>query len=243
MTEKAIALVTGASSGLGAEFCRQLAGRCRKVIMVGRRRELLDEVSDSLQVQGLETVVIAQDLTTELGLTEVVEKIRQQGPVTILINNAGFGTNGPFMDADFELQQKMVDLHISATLRLTRAVIPYMKEAGGGSIVNVSSLGSFFPMKDIAVYVASKAFLNTFSEAIQKEVSGDNIRIQCLCPGFTHTDFHGRDEFTNFDKNSIPADMWQSTADVVAESLQALDAGEPVVFIPGEHNRAMVAGR
>ncbi|WP_372810141.1 SDR family NAD(P)-dependent oxidoreductase [Litorivivens sp.] len=243
MTDKAIALVTGASSGLGAEFCRQLAERCRKIILVGRRRALLEDVASSLREKGLETVVVAEDLTTELGLTEVVEKIRQQGPVTILVNNAGFGTNGPFVDTDLALQQKMVDLHISATLRLSRAVIPYMKEAGGGSIINLSSLGAFFPMKDIAVYVASKAFLNTFSESLQKEVARDNIRVQSLCPGFTHTDFHGRDEFDNFDKNSIPAEMWMTSEAVVTESLQALDAGEQVVFIAGEQNRAMVAGR
>nr|WP_246387013.1 SDR family NAD(P)-dependent oxidoreductase [Litorivivens lipolytica] len=233
-------MVTGASSGLGAEFCRQLAPRCRKMILVGRRRELLDEVAASLQAQGLETVVIAEDLTTELGVTEVVEKIRQQGPVTILVNNAGFGTYGSFVETDFDLQQKMVDLHISTTLRLTRAVIPFMKEAGGGAIINLSSLGAFFHMKDCAVYGASKLFLNSFSESLQQEVASDNIRLQALCPGFTHTDFHGRDEFTGFDKSATPESMWMSVDAVVSESLQALDDGGPVVFVAGENNRALV---
>ena len=242
MTEKAIALVTGASSGLGAEFCRQLAPRCRKMILVGRRHALLEELAGTLQGQGLETVIVTQDLTTELGMTEVVEKIRQQGPVTLLVNNAGFGTHGAFIETDFDLQQKMVDLHISATLRLTRAVIPYMQEAGGGAIINLSSMASFFPMKDVAVYAASKVFLNSFSESLQKEVAGDNIRVQCLCPGFTHTDFHRREEFTDFDKASVPEAMWMTPEAVVEESLAALSDESRVVVVPGEQNRAMLKG-
>ena len=184
--------------------------------------------------------MIAEDLTTELGVTEVVEKIRQQGPVTILVNNAGYGTYGSFVDTDFDLQQKMVDLHISVTLRLTRAVIPFMKDAGGGSIINVSSLGAFFPMKECAVYAASKLFLNSFSESLQQDVGPDNIRVQCLCPGFTHTDFHARDEFTDFDKSRTPQEMWMTPEAVVAESLASLDAGGEVVFVAGEQNRALV---
>lgn len=237
-----IGLITGASSGLGAEFCRQLSDRCRKIILVGRRRDKLDAVAAELSATGVETVVVSADLATPLGLTEVVEKIRQQGPVQILVNNAGFGTLGSFVETDFDSQQAMVDLHISATLRLCRAVIPYMKEAGGGSIINLSSLAAFFPMRDVAVYAASKVFLNSFSESLQKEIAGDNIRVQCLCPGYTHTDFHGRDSFDGFEKSAVPEAMWMSADAVVTESLNMLDGGAKVVFIAGEQNRAMVAG-
>lgn len=240
MSEKIIGLITGASSGLGAQFCRQLTDRCRKMILVGRRREQLQAVAEELESSGIETVVVCADLTTPLGLTEVVEKIRQQGPVQILVNNAGFGTLGSFVDTDFDSQQGMVDLHISATLRLCRAVIPYMKEAGGGSIINLSSLASFFPMRDVAVYAASKVFLNSFSESLQKEVAADNIRIQCLCPGYTHTDFHGRDSFEGFEKSAVPESMWMSADAVVKESLAMLDGDGQVVFVAGEQNRALV---
>lgn len=242
MTEKAIALVTGASSGLGAEFCRQLIPRCRKIILVGRRQKELAAVAAELQGSGLETVVVSDDLTSELGLTRVVEKIRQEGPVGILINNAGFGTLGPFVETDFAAQQAMVDLHISATLRLCRAVIPYMEESGGGSIINVSSIASFFPMRDIAVYAASKAFLNSFSECLQKEVTNAGIRVQCLCPGYTHTDFHTREAFDSFDKSAVPEAMWMSAAEVVTESLAMLDGAGEVVFVAGDKNRALVSG-
>ncbi len=242
MSEKLIGLITGASSGLGAEFCRQLSDRCRKMILVGRRHDKLQGVADELKAAGVETVVVCADLATPLGLTEVVEKIRQQGPVQVLVNNAGFGTLGAFVDTDFDSQQAMVDLHISATLRLCRAVIPYMKDAGGGSIINLSSLASFFPMRDVAVYAASKVFLNSFSESLQKEVAADNIRVQCLCPGYTHTDFHDRDSFSGFEKSAVPEAMWMSSEAVVSESLAMLDGAGEVVFVAGEQNRAMIAG-
>ena len=243
MSDKIIGLVTGASSGLGAEFCRQLSDRCRKLILVGRRRDKLQAVAADLESRGVETVVVCADLATALGLTEVVEKIRQQGPVQLLVNNAGFGTLGSFVDTDFDSQQAMVDLHISATLRLCRAVIPYMKEAGGGSIINLSSLASFFPMPDVAVYAASKVFLNSFSESLQKEVKADSIRVQCLCPGYTHTDFHDRDSFTGFEKAAVPEAMWMSVEAVVSESLAMLDGEGRVVFVAGEQNRALVNQR
>lgn len=241
--EKAIGLVTGASSGLGAEFCRQLAPRCRKLILVARRREKLEALAGELRGQGVEPFVVVADLCDPLGVTEVVETIRQQGPVTFLVNNAGFGTLGSFTETDFDAQQAMVDLHISATLRLCRAVIPDMREAGGGSIINLSSLGSLFPMRDIAVYCASKVFLNAFSEALQQEEEKHGIRVQSLCPGYTHTEFHDRDSFEGFDKASVPDAMWMDAADAVRESLAALDAGEEVVFIPGESNRQLVGRR
>lgn len=242
MSEKMIGLITGASSGLGAEFCRQLADRCRKIILVGRRHDKLQAVADELNASGVETVVVCADLATPLGLTAVVEQIRQQGPVQVLVNNAGFGTLGSFVDTDFDSQQAMVDVHISATLRLCRAVIPYMTEAGGGSIINLSSLAAFFPMRDVAVYAASKVFLNSFSESLQKEVEADNIRVQCLCPGYTHTDFHDRDSFSGFEKSEVPEAMWMSAEAVVSESLAMLDGDGQVVFVAGEKNRALVAG-
>lgn len=241
MGKNTIGLVTGASSGLGAEFCRQLSERCRKLILVGRRQPELQAVAAELEAAGVETRLLIEDLTTRIGLTRVVETIRQQGPVTMLVNNAGFGTLGAFADQRLDSQQAMVDLHISATLALTRAVIPFMRDAGGGRIINVSSLGAFFPRRDIAVYAASKAFLNTFSEALAQEVTDDGIRIQCLCPGYTHTDFHDREDFAGFDKASVPASMWMSAAEVVAESLAMLEGEGRVVFVAGEHNRALLA--
>lgn len=237
---KEIALITGASSGIGAEFARQLAGRCKAMILVARREERLAELAAQLDDTGVEIHCLAVDLAEPLGVTRVVEAIRQKGPVTMLVNNAGFGTPGPFAEQDIASQQAMVAVHINATLALTRAAIPSMKEAGGGSIINVSSMSAFAPTAGVAVYAGSKAFLNLFSESLQQELRGDGIAVQCLCPGYTRTGFYGRDAFADFDLAQIPEQMWMNADEVVRDSLDALGSGQ-VVFIPGEGNRTAIA--
>ncbi len=236
-----IALITGASSGIGAEFARQLAPRCKSMILVARRADRLQALAAELAEQGVEAHCLAVDLADPVGVTRVVEAVRQKGPVTLLVNNAGFSTLGPFVEQSPESQQAMVAVHVSATMTLSRAVLPFMKEAGGGAIINVSSLVAFVAMPDVAVYCGTKAFLNSFSEALAQEVAGDNIRVQCLCPGYTRTEFHGRDSFAGFDATSVPEGMWMEPAEVVSESLAALDGGE-VVVVAGAGNRELVAG-
>ena len=181
---KTTALVTGASAGIGAEFCRQLAARCEVIIATGRRLSALETLRDEL-AGSAEVHCVAADLANREGRTRVIEALRQKGPVDYLVNNAGFSTLGPFENEDIDGQQAMVDVHVTATLALTRAAIPFMRELGGGAIINVSSLGSFGPVPMAAVYVASKAFLNVFSESLQKELADSGIRVQSLCPGFT----------------------------------------------------------
>ena len=170
---KTTALVTGASAGLGAEFCRQLAGRCDVIIAVARRGErlaqLAQELSDRAEVHSIEA-----DLNSVEGVARTMEALRQQGPVDYLVNNAGFGTFGVFPDLDIQGQRDMVGLHIDASITLCRAAIPFMRERGRGHIINVSSVGAFLPGPGIAVYGASKAFLNFFSLALQAEL--DRVR-------------------------------------------------------------------
>ena len=233
-SDKTCALVTGASAGIGAEFCRQLAERCDVIIAVGRRQELLDELAVSLQPQ-CEVHALAADLTTIEGQTRVIEALRQKGPVDYLINNAGFSTLGNFAELELEPQQAMVDLHITASLALCRAAIGFMREKGRGYVVNVSSLVSFSPIASVAVYGASKAFLNHYSEALQLELKDDGIKVQSLCPGYTRTDFHGRESMQGFDLGWVPEEHWMETQEVVAESLAAL-SGEQVVVVPGAGN-------
>lgn len=239
---KEIALITGATSGIGEAYCRALVGKVQKMILVGRREERLQQICGELKQQGVEASYVVADLQEPLGVTRVVEAVRQRGPITLLINNAGFGTLGPFVEQTIESQHAMIALHAGATISLCRAVIPYMKEASGGAIINVSSMASFFPMKDVAVYCGSKAFLNSFSEALQQEVADDGIRVQCLCPGYTRTEFHSRDSFAGFDPAEVPESMWMDSEQVVEESLAALAADDSsVVFVAGEGNRKMVA--
>ena len=234
---KKTALVTGASSGLGAEFCRQLARECEVVIAVARRGDRLQALAEELSGQA-EVHVVEADLCTIEGVARTVEAIRQQGPVDYLVNNAGFTTLGKFEDKLVEGQQEMVELHINTTLSLCRAAIPFMRELGGGCIINVSSLGAFLPARGLAVYGATKAFLNYYSQALQLELAGSGIRVQALCPGYTRTEFTSTGELADFDSSVIPDEYWMDAGPVVAASLEAL-AGEQVVVVPGELNLQM----
>ena len=236
---KTIALVTGASAGIGAEFCRQLAARCDVIIATGRRQERLQALADELAGQ-VEMHLLAVDLNTIEGRTRVIECLRQKGPVDYLINNAGLATVGSFAEVELESQQEMVDLHITATLALTRAALPFMIERGRGYIVNLSSTASFCGFATGMVYSASKAFLNVFSEGLQAEVAEHGIKVQSLCPGYTYSEFHDREGMTRsgFTREQIPQGLWMDAPEVVEMSLAALE-GDEIVVVTGEHNRAI----
>ncbi len=231
---KITALVTGASAGLGAEFCRQLADRCDVIIAVARRGERLAQLGEELAGR-VELHPVEADLNSVEGVARAMEALRQLGPVDYLVNNAGFGKLGFFPDLGIEGQRDMVGLHIDTTITLCRAAIPFMRERGGGHIINVSSVGAFLPGKGIAVYGASKAFLNFFSQALQAELEGTGIEVQALCPGYTHTEFHQALEAEGFSKSQVPEQMWMEAPEVVASSLAALGSGR-VLVVPGEGN-------
>ena len=231
---KVTALVTGASAGLGAEFCRQLAPLCDVIIAVARRKERLEALASDL-AGSVEVHCLEADLGTVAGVATTMEAIRQQGPVDYLVNNAGFSTFGHFDQLSIEGQREMVNLHVDACITLCRAAIPFMRELGGGKIINVSSMGTFIPSKGMAVYGASKAFLNYYSQALQAELAGSGIEVQALCPGFTRTEFHDSMAEDGFDRSRIPDQMWMNADAVVAASLAALGNGK-VLVVPGDDN-------
>ncbi|MDE0951509.1 MAG: SDR family oxidoreductase [Halioglobus sp.] len=231
---KVTALVTGASAGLGREFCRQLASRCDVIIAVARREDRLVALARDLAGTA-EVHCLEADLGSVEGVAKTMEAIRQQGPVDYLVNNAGFSTFGNFADLPIEGQRAMVNLHIDASITLCRAVIPFMRERGRGVVINVSSLGSFVPGKGMAVYGATKAFLNYYSLALQAELVGTGIEVQALCPGFTRTEFHDPMAENGFDRTRVPEQMWMAADTVVAASLAALGS-EQVLVVPGEDN-------
>ena len=232
-----IALITGASAGIGKAYAEHLAPRCKAMVLVGRDEAKLAALTEGLKQNGLTIYSLALDLSSSIGVARVMEAIRQKGPISLLINNAGFGTLGRFAEADLDEQQAMVNLHCNATLALSRAALPYMKEAGRGAVINVSSLGSFFPVKNSAVYGASKTFLNLFSQALQQEVKADGIRVQCLCPGYTRSDFSDRELLAELDSSKVPDELWMSAADVAAASIAHMDSSSEAVMCLTENNR------
>lgn len=214
-----VALVTGAASALGREYCRQLAGFCDRLIAVAGCSEPLQALAGELAARVVLVPVVA-DLSTVEGVTRVVEALRQQGPVDYLVNNNAEGAaRGDFGRGALDLSLRVVRLHIDATLELTRAALPFMRARGGGQIINVASVAAWLECRDTAVYGASMAFLVQFSQSLQEEVAADHIRVQCLCPEFVHSE--------------IP----QPVA-VVAASLAAL-AGDVVIVVPGAVNRQL----
>ena len=235
---KITALVTGASSGLGAEFCRQLAQRCDVIIAVARRGERLAALAEEL-ADCVELHVVVADLGSIEGVARTMEAMRQQGPVDYLVNNAGYSTFGQFADLPIDSQRGMVNLHVDTSITLCRAAVPFMRERGGGTIINVSSIGAFLPGKGLAVYGATKAFLNCYSQALQAELADTGIEVQALCPGYTRTDFQAPLVEAGFDSSRIPDEMWMNADEVVAASLAALGSGQ-VLVVPGEANQALV---
>jgi len=239
-TDVGAALITGASSGIGTTFARKLASQGFNLILVARRRERLEVLSNELSKQhGIKVDIIKADLSELEDIEKVSVNIKDRDDVEILINNAGFGTRGYFDLIPLEPQKDMIFVHDIAPVYLCRATLPKMIKKGRGVIINLSSIGAIVNLPQNAVYNASKAFLRVFSETLFSEVEDAGIKIQCLCPGFTRTEFHEVGDFEGFNMALIPEKTWMSSEEVVNFSLGAIN-GEEVTVIPGEHNSSLV---
>lgn len=228
-----VALITGASSGLGEAYARKLASQGYNLVLVARREERLSALSSELQANHpIKVEVLVADLTRERDIERVETKVSNLEHVDILINNAGFGTTGTFAEVDFDGQLGMITIYVVAPTRLIRAALPKIEK--GGSIINVASLGAFVKVPGNVTYCATKAYLVAFSETLQMELKEKGIRVQALCPGFTMTEFH--EKMGGFDRSVIPKFLWMTPEDVAKESLKALEKGK-VLCIPGLKNR------
>ena len=186
------ALITGASSGLGAEFARQLGGRCGAMVLAARRIGRLEELAAALVSRhpGLRVIVVEADLTLAEGRDAVMEACEDADLVPdLLVNNAGMGDYGEFADADPDKLLAMLRINIEALTMMTHAVLPAMIAAGRGDIIQVSSLASLLPIPDFAVYAATKAYVTSFSEALRIELQDCGVHVTALCPGPVHTEF------------------------------------------------------
>jgi len=231
------ALITGASSGIGEAYARLLASLGYDLIIVARRKDLLSSIATGLENKfGIKVTALEGDLCNEKDLSTVEEKVRGDANLSVLINNAGFGTLGPFAEVDIGKTLDMIALHVTAPTRLIKAALPGMLARGEGNIINVASVAPFLPVAGNVNYNGTKSYLIAFSECLQLEVREAGIRVQALCPGFTRTGFHSVAEFKDVDFSTIPAFMWMPADRVVKQSWQALRK-KNVVFIPGFINR------
>jgi hypothetical protein len=234
---RGLAVVTGATAGIGREFAEQLAGRGHDLLLVARDRDRLTEVAASLASRhGVETEAFAADLTRDDDVTRLADRIAASSRLVALVNNAGFGTRGRLAEADPGRQVAMVRLHTLAPMRLTQAALPVMLRNRAGAVVNVSSVASFVYSAGNANYCATKAYLTTFSEGLAAELAGTGVQVQALCPGFTRTEFHRR----MAEPDRLPWFAWLSAEAVVEHSLRCLDRGGPTVCIPGLRFRFLV---
>jgi short-subunit dehydrogenase len=232
---RATALITGASSGIGAAFAERLAHDQHNVILVARRRDRLETLAKRLRdAYGVAAEVIVADLTVSDQLQSVEKRIAEEPQLDMLVNNAGFGGYRAFTSLDAETAENLIRLQVTAVTRLTRAALPGMVSHGRGQIVNVSSRLAFssslaaptIPKR--AVYAATKAYVTVFTEILSTELAGTGVKVQALCPGVVSTEFH---ESMGLDPSRFPQSMVMKPEDVVQASLAGLRLGE-VVCIP-----------
>jgi len=230
------ALITGASAGIGKAYAHQLARAGYDLVLTARRETRLNEIRDSLQARHSVTVeVLPADLTSDDDLARLENYLADNG-VNMLINNAGFGTDGKFIEVDVGRHLDMIDVHLKATIRLTYAALPNMIKQRSGTIINVSSIAAFMTRGGSPNYSSTKAYLNVFSKNLQGEMRDFGIKVQALCPGFTYTEFHDTSDHHTFKRSDIPDILWMSADEVVTASLLALKSNR-VVVVPGYQNR------
>jgi hypothetical protein len=234
-----LALITGASSGIGATFARKLAARGYDLVLVARRKERLEEQARAIQaIHSVEAEILPADLTRDADLKAVEDRIAAAPNLEFLVNNAGFGIAGRFFSVPVDGQDQMHRLHILAPMRLMHAALQGMVARGRGNIVNVSSVSGFGQNPGSVGYSATKTWMSAFTEGIYMELKsiGSPVRVQALCPGFTITEFH---DAMSFDRKAIPAWMWMSADEIVDTSLRALDH-DRLFVIPGWRYRVLV---
>ncbi len=230
----ASALVTGASSGIGEVMARELAAAGVAVVVVARRADRLQAIADDFD----DVEVLVADLLTKKGQRAVVARIADvQHPVDLVVNNAGFGSNGDFVQLDPDRLAHEVELNVAALTRLSHAALTAMIPRGRGWLLNVSSVASFQPAPRLAVYAATKAYVTSLTESLHEEARGTGVHVTALCPGLTKTEFQ-RVSNTEQYADSFPGFAWTSPDQVVRTGLADVIA-DRALSVPGVQYKAM----
>ncbi len=225
--------MTGASSGIGEAIARSLAARgVPRLVLVARRRDRLDALADALaEAHGTTCEVLVADLADPDDLSTVEARCAApDDPVDLLVNNAGFGTSGRFVELPVDGEEEEIRVNVVAPMRLSNAVLPGMVARGRGAVMNVSSMGCYSPAPGNATYAATKAFLTSFSEAVFEELRGTGVTMTAVCPGFTRTEFHER--VGDSDYNHAPEFVWMPAQAVAEAAVDATAAGK-ALCVPG----------
>ena len=227
---KKVALVTGASAGLGVEFARQLSKRGHRLVLAARRKDRLEELAKELG----KARAIAIDLSKKDSAAKLLSDLEANGEtVDLLVNNAGFGLIGSFADLDAKRERQMIDLNVGTLTDLCRAVAPQMIARKSGAILNVASTAAFQPGPKMAVYFATKAFVLSLTEALHEELKPHRVKVSCLCPGPTRTEFG---DVAGFGGNGMFDKVAMEAPEVVEAGLDGLDRNKAVV-VPGLVNK------
>jgi uncharacterized protein len=233
-----IALVTGATSGIGAAFAKKLAALGYDLIITGRRKEIINALAEEIvKNSSVKVEVVIAELADDNELESLARKAAAAENIDMLVNNAGFSTINLFHEETYASQEQMVRVHVLASMRLIHAVLPNMLKRKKGAIINVSSVRAFAAGKYATTYSGTKALLNRFSESLQIELLESGIKVQALCPGFTRTDFHKK---IGIETSSINQGLarWMTAEKVVDISLEHLQNGK-VICIPGFWNKVL----
>ncbi|MFM9369377.1 SDR family NAD(P)-dependent oxidoreductase [Streptomyces sp. Da 82-17] len=229
------ALITGSTAGIGAAFARRLAADGHNLVLVARDIARLREQATELHDRhGIEAEVLSADLATEEGIAAVEKRLGdRRDPVDLLINNAGFGNKGTYLEVPMADELTMLKVHIEAVLRLTSAAVEGMRERGRGGVVNVASVAAFVPR---GTYGASKAWVVQFTQGAAKDLAGSGVRLMALCPGFVRTEFHER---AGMGTDNIPKWMWLDADKLVAAALADLARGK-TLSVPDPRYKVMM---
>jgi uncharacterized protein len=232
------ALVTGASSGIGEAFARQLAAAGTHLVVVARSGDKLDSLASEVRARsGVEVEVLPADLADAGALRTVEDRVvAVDRPVDLLVNNAGYGFNGPFGEIPVDDEDAEIRVNIVALMRLSHAAVRRMPETGGGGILNLSSVAAFQPAPESANYSATKAYVTSFSQSLHDEVKAKGVRVTVLHPGLTRTEFQQRGGYTI----GLPGPFWQSADAVARAGIEAVGRGD-AVEVPGWHNKVWVS--
>ncbi|MFF8591340.1 SDR family NAD(P)-dependent oxidoreductase [Streptomyces sp. NPDC015220] len=229
------ALITGSTAGIGAAFARRLAADGHDLVLVARDTKRLTEQATELHDRhGIEAEVLTADLATDEGIEAVAARLGdRRNPVDLLVNNAGFGNRGRYLDVPMADELRMIKVHIEAVLRLTSAATAAMRERGRGGVVNVASVAAFVPR---GTYGASKAWVVQFTQGAARDLAGTGVRLMALCPGFVRTEFHER---AGMGTDNIPNWMWLDADKLVATALTDLARGR-TLSVPDPRYKALM---